>query len=274
MIYRTVSDEGSNMHFEEIASNILNAYNGVYQIAPFSSGGSQISVTAAYEVSRRLTDLRGWQVIGRKIGFTNKSIWPLYGVNQPMWGPVSSSSLEICKGVEATVHVSEYCEPRIEPEIVLGFGEAPALDASLDEIVSCIDWVAPGLEVVHSIYPGWKFEIPDTIAAGGLHGKLIVGPKCTPSDNLIAALESQAVTLSKNTVEVETGTGRNVLGGPVSAVQYLLQGIKDISGEEPLNSGALVTTGTLTDAKPLISGDTWEAHYHGLINGSLRLKVI
>ena len=156
----------------------------------------------------------------------------------------------------------------------MGFGEAPALDASLDEIVSCIDWVAPGLEVVHSIYPGWKFEIPDTIAAGGLHGKLIVGPKCTPSDNLIAALESQAVTLSKNTVEVETGTGRNVLGGPVSAVQYLLQGIKDISGEEPLNSGDLVTTGTLTDAKPLISGDTWEAHYHGLINGLLRLKVI
>jgi hypothetical protein len=77
MIYRTVSDEGNNMHFEEIASNILNAYNGVYQIAPFSSGGSQISVTADYEVSRRLTDLRGWQVIGRKIGFTNKSSWPL-----------------------------------------------------------------------------------------------------------------------------------------------------------------------------------------------------
>ena len=75
-------------------------------------------------------------------------------------------------------------------------------------------------------------------------------------------------------MEVETGTGRNVLGGPVSAVQYLLQGIKDIPGEEPLNSGDLVTTGTLTDAKPLISGDTWEAHYHGLINGSLKLKVI
>ncbi len=30
---------------------------------------------------------------------------------------------------------------------------------------------------VQSIYPGWKFSAPDTIAANGLHGKLLIGPR-------------------------------------------------------------------------------------------------
>ena len=27
-------------------------------------------------------------MVGRKIGFTNRGIWPLYGVDAPMWAPL------------------------------------------------------------------------------------------------------------------------------------------------------------------------------------------
>jgi len=31
---------------------------------------------------------QGWRPLGRKIGFTNRTIWPRYGVYEPIWGTV------------------------------------------------------------------------------------------------------------------------------------------------------------------------------------------
>jgi 2-oxo-3-hexenedioate decarboxylase len=30
---------------------------------------------------------------------------------------------------------------------------------------------------VQSIFPGWQFSAPDTVAAFGLHGALLIGPR-------------------------------------------------------------------------------------------------
>ena len=35
---------------------------------------------------RRLREARGERVVERKIGFTNRLIWPEYGVHAPIWG--------------------------------------------------------------------------------------------------------------------------------------------------------------------------------------------
>lgn len=261
------------MNNDDYALQIFKAYSSRTQIQPLSSRNVSISETEAYDISRRLAALRSWQVVGRKIGFTNKTIWPLYGVNKPMWGPVSSASVQYTDDRTAIIHAKNFCEPRLEPEIVLGFERAPPLGASLQEIEACIGWVAPGFEVVHSIYPSWTFKISDTIAAGGLHGKLIVGPKFHPSHDIAAELRRQTVILSRNDVEVEKGAGSDVLEGPVSAIQYLLNGIRSTAGEMPLNAGDIVTTGTMTDAQPLAAGDVWTANYRGFVNSCLKLEV-
>jgi 2-oxo-3-hexenedioate decarboxylase len=46
----------------------------------------------------------------------------------------------------------------------------------MDETVllACIDWVGHGFEIVQSIFPGWKFSVPDAVAAFGLHGALLI----------------------------------------------------------------------------------------------------
>jgi hypothetical protein len=36
--------------------------------------------------------------------------------------------------------------------------------------------VAHGFEVVQSIFPRWQFSVPDTVAAFGVHGALVIGP--------------------------------------------------------------------------------------------------
>jgi 2-oxo-3-hexenedioate decarboxylase len=68
-------------------------------------------------------------------------------------------------------------EPRIEPEITFGLAAAPRAEMDETALSSCIAWVALGFEIVQSIYPAWKFAAADTIAANGLHGALLIGPR-------------------------------------------------------------------------------------------------
>ena len=68
-------------------------------------------------------------------------------------------------------------EPRIEPEIVFKLAVVPAPGMGEGALLESIDWVAHGFEIVQSIFPGWKFSAPDTVAAFGLHGALLIGPR-------------------------------------------------------------------------------------------------
>ena len=55
-----------------------------------------LSVDDAYRVTplvRQLYEAGGAKVIGRKIGFTNRTIWPEYGVYAPIWGYVFDRSV-------------------------------------------------------------------------------------------------------------------------------------------------------------------------------------
>jgi hypothetical protein len=65
----------------------------------------------------------------------------------------------------------------IEPEAVFGFRKTPAPATRIEDLFDALDWVAPGFEIVQSHLPGWKFAAPDTVADGGLHARLLVGPR-------------------------------------------------------------------------------------------------
>lgn len=58
-------------------------------------------------------------------------------------------------------------EARIEPEIILHLASAPRPGMSEGELLGCIDWIAHGFEIVHSIFPGWTFTAADAVAAYG-----------------------------------------------------------------------------------------------------------
>ena len=171
----------------------------------------------------------------------------------------------------AVVSLSKFCEPRIEPEIVIGLHKTPPRQPSLEDIAACVGWIAPGFEIVDSIYPNWRFSLGDTIVSGGLHGRLVIGQEITPPKNLIQRLKEVGVILFLNSQIKERGKGSSVLEGPISALHYLQHGIEQYETEADLKSGDIVTTGTLTDAKPIFSGQIWRAEFVGL--GSLHLEV-
>ena len=203
---------------EDIAAEAHDALTNARSIEPFSARGVRLTEAEAYAVTAKLRGLRNAKVVGRKIGFTNRNIWPLYNVLQPIWGDVTEDSLL----AGDPVSLNSYVEPRLEPEIVLGLAKTPSLDMDETALAACIDWVAPGFEVVQSIYPGWRFEAPDTIIAGGLHGGLLIGERVVATPEVLTGLTQVRVALSCGDDLVEEGVGANALDGPLSALRHLI----------------------------------------------------
>jgi 2-oxo-3-hexenedioate decarboxylase len=223
---------------------------------------------------------RGDTPVGYKIGFTNRLIWPLYGVKQPIWGPIWQTTLHDMPDAEASISLALLAEPRLEPEIVIGLTESPPpqADASTPEalaaLLACIGWVAPGFEVVHSIWPNWRFSAAQAIAAQSLHAGLWVGPRLERSalgTDPAAMLSRLHLTLSCQGEPVAQGRGADVLDGPIQALGHLVGGLA--ARGERIAAGSVITTGTLTDAQPLAAGQHWRSAIDCAPLSGLSLKV-
>ncbi|CAN5447557.1 hypothetical protein BH11PSE7_BH11PSE7_13920 [soil metagenome] len=240
------------------------------QLWPSAPGGEQgLAPAAAYEAAlavRALRIARGEKPMGYKIGFTNRSIWPRYGVFAPIWGTVWDTTVFHCEE-QGELSLADTCQPRIEPEAVFGMAKTPLANPSLQDLFDSIDWVAPGFEIVQSHLPEWKFRAADTMADSGLHARLLVGSRCSVRDlasdaaSLDARLAACRVSLRCGGQVVDTGAGANVLDGPLRALHHFLAELRACPGASDLNAGDVITTGTWTDAWPVAPGQNWTADF-------------
>jgi 2-oxo-3-hexenedioate decarboxylase len=256
---------------EAAASAILAALDERRQIAPLTDQSGGLSLPDAYRISRAVTArraARGETPVGRKIGFTNRTIWDEYGVHHPIDGPVYDTTLTFVSGPVQAHPLATYLEPRIEPEIVLGLSAPPTADMDEAALMSCIGWMAHGFEIVQSLFPAWRFKGADCVAAFGLHGALLCGPKlaiqASARNGVLQALTGFTIELSRDGTVIDTGQASNVLGGPVSALRHLVQAIAADPEAAPLLPGDVITTGTVTRAFPVRPGERWTTIVTGL----------
>ena len=116
-----------------IAGNVLAALEGRQQVTPFSARIDGFRLPDAYRVAaevRARRVARGERPVGRKIGFTNRTIWAEYDVWAPIWGTVYDTTVQRLAGPQALFALARMIEPRIEPEIVFGLAHAP--EAGMD----------------------------------------------------------------------------------------------------------------------------------------------
>src|SRR6266446_10249189 len=74
-----------------IADALIAAYDTATTLPPITASAPDFSVADGYAVLHDIETRRraqGWTAVGRKIGFTNRTIWPRYGVYEPIWGTV------------------------------------------------------------------------------------------------------------------------------------------------------------------------------------------
>jgi 2-oxo-3-hexenedioate decarboxylase len=253
---------------EAVADRLIAAYDGVTTLAPITSALPNFSFADGYAVlaiieARRRT--QGWKSIGRKIGFTNRTIWPRYGVDQPNWAHMWTRTVRFAPDGSAALDAGRFVNPRIEPEVVFKLKAPVPLSNDPVAVLSAVEWMAPGFEIVQSHFPEWKFKLADCTAAFGLHGGLIVGAPVALTDAnrspIADMLPKFTVTLARGGAAVERGIGANVLDSPALALGYLARVLADLPQFPPLAAGEIITTGTITDAWPVKNGETWSSDY-------------
>lgn len=258
--------QGTTDDLRGVATRILEAQDKCLQLASMSSLGLRLSMHDAYRVSWFVHEARvrqGWKPVGRKIGFTNKDMWALFGVDQPVWSFVYDKTYEdVAAGFGCPL--GALMQPKIEPEIVFCMRRTPSVGADQREILDCVEWMAHGIEMVQCHYPNWKFDSADAICDASFHGKLFVGEKLLPrsaSGDVEALLKDHEVRLFKGETLVELGRGENVLGSPLLAVSSLLDAIARDGAAYPIQPGEVITTGTITKAHSVLPGERWRTEF-------------
>jgi 2-oxo-3-hexenedioate decarboxylase len=90
------------------------------QTSPFSHRHERFTLADAYRTTlqvRRLREGRDEHPIGRKIGFTNRTIWSEYQVFAPIWGYMYDKTVHNLSDLADGFSLAGLSEPRIEPEI-------------------------------------------------------------------------------------------------------------------------------------------------------------
>jgi 2-oxo-3-hexenedioate decarboxylase len=263
------------LDLKAVADEVLASLGNHRQIPTFSSRPGGLRLDQAYQVTALLRarfEARGEKIVGRKIGFTNREMWKVYGVQSPIW----------CYVTDRTIHeladkmpLRDFSETRIEPEIMFGLKAAPTPDMDEAALLDCIEWVSLGYEIVQSIFPGWKFTAADTVAANGVHGALLVGtrhaitPRKTEWRRELATFE---VELCCDRKVMQRGGGALVLDSPLCALRHLVELLAEDLHNPPLRAGEVISTGTLTLAMPVSPGEIWTTNVFGLPLNTIALQ--
>jgi 2-keto-4-pentenoate hydratase len=266
------------------AHQLLDARANAKLIPPLSAK-APLTVADAYDIVKSVMDVRiaqGEQVVGRKIGFTNRKIWSKYGVSDPIrtpiWTPMFDTTVRFTEDNRGIQSLQGALQPRIGPELVFKLGSTPSPEATMEELADCVVWMAHAFEIVVCPFPDWKFEMADSIAAFGLHGSLIVGePKMLSAAsrrNLGEMLAHANLSLSCGDELRSAGFGSDVLGSPLHALWHLHQLLKVQPQFAPLSEGEIITTGTWTDVCPIHPGETWASAFSGVSLPGLTISFV
>ena len=258
-----------SLDLDALAQEMKAAQDSARQLQPFTSRFQKFDLSIAYRVAGLIHQARlgeGAKPVGRKIGFTNRDMWPPYGVSEPIWAYVYEQTVVQLEDLQFKCPIERFCEPKIEPEIVFHLSSDLTTGAQIADVVNAVDWVAHGFEIVQSHFPEWHFQAPDTVADWGLHGTLLIGPPQSLSaleGDPVVALESLSVNLSCGGELIETGQGSNVLGNPIAAIVHLVSVLEKQPDHAPLKAGEIISTGTITTAHSVDVGQTWRSEFKG-----------
>ncbi len=260
-----------NQKIESVARELLEARPVGGLVEPPSQRFSGFSLEDGYAIGEeiyRLQKTKGVEMAGKKIGFTNQSIWPAMGLGHPIWARLYTETIK----TQPELSLKNMASPKIEPEIVFRLSKDLAgKNLEAGQIMEAMEWIAFGYEVVDCNFPGWKFEAADAVADFGLHAALILGKPQPLANFKPEDLANFEVKLFQNEEIVALGAGRNVLGSPALAINWLLEALNK-GGVETLKKGEIITTGTLTEALSILPGQDWRVEAAGLDLPPLGLK--
>jgi 2-keto-4-pentenoate hydratase len=216
------------------------------------SASVALDIDDAYAIQMAGTErrvARGEMIVGWKLGYTSLAMRRQMGIDHPNFGPLTDVML--LRHNEAVS--PSLIQPRVEPEIGFRFARPLNGEVTVDEVMGAVGQAFACLEIVDSVYPGYRFKLEDNTADGSSAAQVVVGPALPRLDRL----ESVAVVLRHNGHDVGSATGSAASGHPAAGVVWLVAQLAR-RGQQ-LRAADIVITGGLTRAVSLEFGDHVEA---------------
>jgi len=250
-----------------LAARLVTAERERREVPPLSQEAA-LSVDDAYRIQRevlRAKEDAGERIIGGKLGLTSRAKQLDMGVDNPLYGFVTSGMLH---DPMTPVDLSTLIHPRIEPEIVFVLREelsGPGVTAG--DVLDATASVCAGLEIIDSRYQAFRFTLQDAVSDNASSALFVLGNEFVEPPRDLGLL---GCLLEVDGRQVATAAGAAVCGDPAQAVAWMA----NAAGRrgESLKPGWLVLSGGLTAAVPLTSGSFVGADF-GLL-GSVGVRAL
>jgi 2-keto-4-pentenoate hydratase len=243
------------------ARDLYQARRSGVPIAPLTGRHPGMDLTDGYRVQQELVALLtadGDRVAGYKLGLTSAPMQALMGVDSPDFAPVLASHL---RPDGATVTAGSFIAPKVEAEIALVLRDGLAgPDCTEQDVAAAVSGAVAALEIVDSRITDWQIALADTVADLASSGAVVLGQGVTPPDGF--DLRLTGMVLTGNGSLIATGAGAAALGGPLTAVAWLVRTLHPLGGS--LQAGQFVMTGALHAAVSLAPGQHYRAEFDRL----------
>jgi 2-keto-4-pentenoate hydratase len=252
----------SGLDYAAAARTLRSARRAGRTLDVLLSAKPGLSLADAYRVQDQMTALRladGERRAGWKLGYTSAVMRAQMGIEAPNFGPLTDAMLLDSPAVLP----GGALQPRVEPEIGLRLGRRLTAPCSVSDVLAACSEALACLEVVDSVWSGYRFTLADNTADGSSAAWVVVGP-AVPLDDLA----SLPVVLSVDGEVVERGAGAAASGHPAAGVGWLAEQLA--ARGRALEPGDLVITGGLTSARPLEPGHRISASFD---NGRCSVEI-
>jgi 2-keto-4-pentenoate hydratase len=207
------------------------------------------------------------KIVGYKAALTNPAVQAAFGVKEPLRGVLLAGML-LPSGTSVRADFGGV--PLSEGDLLVRVrsGAINRATSRLD-VLAALDAVIPFVELPDLVYgKGVKIDGPAGAAINAAARLGIVGepiPLAASADWERRLGDFTADILDESGKVVATGQGRALLGHPIEAVIWLRDSLR-ASGTE-LQTGDLLSLGTVTKLLPVIPGTVVRARYTGLDPG-------
>ncbi|AZP11363.1 2-keto-4-pentenoate hydratase [Undibacterium parvum] len=258
------------MNARDYALEILQA-RASGQTLPAVSSRTELKLEQAYEIAKNIDEIRkglGERPIGRSLSVSWNTPHGEDALARLSWTTLFDATVRHLPSNVCLQSLEGAMRPKISAVVIFKLATTPAAEASLEQLVSSIEWMAHGIEILVTPYPDEAFSDADAIAALGLHGTLLIGPaqplSLASRAQLGQLLANASVSLSCDGSLIAAGYGSKVLDSPVHALRYIHQQLKLQSQFPPLQAGEIISTGSWTAPITVQTGQTWSSAFSGL----------
>lgn len=185
---------------------------------------------------------RGETLIGVKMGFTSRAKAIQMGVNDLIYGKLTSSMFVEDGG---STNLKDYVHPRVEPELAFLLNKPLDGTEGMLEAYAAVEAVAPAIEIIDSRYENFKFSLIDVVADNSSSSSFVLGHwQKKPEDPT-----NLGMILNFNGSTVQVGSTAAVMGNPVRSLVTAARMLAEAG--ERLEVGQVVLTGGATAAEAL-----------------------